>query len=413
MNIRENIRIALRSIRANWLRSLLTLSIIALGLMSLVGILTAIDGLLQSISNSFNRIGASSFTVERSYQDIQSRSNGRRRVQGDVISFRDAMNFKNEYQYVGSKVSVDLYAGGGKVAKYNKIETSPNLKLIGVDENYLDVSSFELEAGRNFTPNEINNGVNKIIIGPGVAEKLFGENMSKSLDKVITYDDNKYRVIGVTKSKGSTFGDSNDRRAMIPIGKARELYGSKRSNYNITTSITVQNQFDNAISTAIGVMRGIRGLKPTEENDFQVNKSSSLLNEIKDITKTLRLATIAIGLMTLVGAAIGLMNIMLVSVTERTKEIGVSKALGASKRNILVQFLTEAITITLLGGIVGIILGLIIGNVVTFIIGQSFIFPFAWVALGLFICIFTGVLSGLYPALKAASLDPIEALRYE
>ncbi len=413
MNVSENIRIALRSIRANWLRSLLTLSIIALGLMSLVGILTAIDGLLQSISNSFNRIGASSFTVERTYQNIQSKTQGRRRVRGKEISFRDAMEFKKRYAYQGSKVSVDLFCGNGMVATYKNNESSPNMKLVGVDENYLDVSSFELEIGRGFTANEVQNASSKIIIGPGFVDKLFNGKAEKALGKIINLDDNNYMVIGVTKSKGSTFGDSNDRRAMIPITKAREIYGTQFSNYLITTSVSVQQKFEDAISSAMGVMRNVRGLRPVDENDFSIKKSSSLMNQIKDITKTLRLATIAIGLMTLVGAAIGLMNIMLVSVTERTKEIGVSKALGATKRNILIQFLTEAITITMLGGIIGIILGLIVGNIVTFVIGQSFIFPFAWVALGLFVCIFTGILSGLYPALKAASLDPIESLRYE
>ena len=367
----------------------------------------------RDFSNSFNRIGASSFTVERSYQDIQSRSEGRRRKSGREIGFRDAMAFKEKYGYQGSKVSVDLYAGNGFVASFNNKETNPNLKLIGVDENYLEVSSFELEVGRGFSINEINNASSKIIIGPGFVDKLFDGNSEKSLGKVIIVDDNRYLVIGVTKSKGSTFGDSNDRRAMIPITKARELYGTGKSNYTITTAVSVQNQMDDAVSSAMGVMRNIRGLRPIDENDFAIKKSSSLMNEIKDFTKILRLATIAIGLMTLVGAAIGLMNIMLVSVTERTKEIGVSKALGATKRNILIQFLTEAVTITMFGGIIGIILGLIIGNAVTFVIGQSFIFPFAWVALGLFVCICTGVLSGLYPALKAASLDPIESLRYE
>lgn len=413
MNVSENIRIALRSIRANWLRSLLTLSIIALGLMSLVGILTAIDGLLQSISESFNRIGASSFTVERKYENIQSKTKGRRRIAGDVISFREAMEFKDRYAFQGSKVSIDIYAGYNLVASYKKKETNPNMKLIGVDENYLEVSSFELMAGRGFTANEINNSSAKTIIGPTIVDKLFDGKPEKALGKMVSIDDHKLLVIGVTESKGSTFGDSNDRRAMVPITLARVLYGTKKSNYTITTSITVQNTFDDAISSAMGVMRNIRGLRPIDENDFEIQKSSSLMTQIKDITKTLRLATIAIGLMTLVGAAIGLMNIMLVSVTERTREIGVSKALGATKRNILIQFLTEAVTITMMGGVIGIILGLIIGNVVTYAIGQSFIFPFAWVGLGLFVCIFTGILSGLYPALKAASLDPIESLRYE
>ena len=381
--------------------------------MSLVGILTAIDGLLQSISNSFNRIGASSFTVERKYEQIKSNRGGRRRIASEVISYRDAKEFKDRYAFSGAKTSVDFYCGNGYTVKYRKDETNPNIKITGIDDTYIEVSAFELDAGRGFTRHEIDNGSGKVIVGASIVQKLFNGNTEKALGKTILVDDHRYKIIGITKSKGSTFGDSNDRRVFIPLPLGRTRYGNRRSNFNITTSVSSQTLFEDAISQAIGVMRGIRGLRPADESDFDIKKSSSLMTQIKDITKTLRLATIAIGLMTLVGAAIGLMNIMLVTVTERTREIGVSKALGATKRNIMIQFLTEAITITLIGGIIGIILGLIMGNIVTYVIGQSFIFPFAWVALGFIVCIFTGVLSGLYPALKASSLDPIESLRYE
>ena len=381
--------------------------------MSLVGILTAIDGLLKSISDNFNRLGANSFSIERTSEQIRTKSGGRQFKQGDAISYIDATKFKDRYQFAGSKVSINLYCGGGKLVKYRKDETNPNIRITGVDENYLTVSAFELEAGRAFAQNEIEFSSPKVIIGAGIVKKLFNDNAKKAIDKYITVDDSKYKVIGVLKSKGSSFGDSNDRRVFIPISKARALYGSKRSNYNITSSVENQLLFDDAISQAIGTMRSVRSLRPVQPLDFEVERSSSLLNQLKDLTKTLRLATIAIGLMTLVGAAIGLMNIMLVTVTERTREIGISKALGATKKNILIQFLTEAVVITLIGGLIGIFLGIVIGNGVTYFIGQTFIFPVAWVTLGLVVCIFTGVLSGLYPALKASSLDPIESLRYE
>ena len=381
--------------------------------MSLVGILTAIDGLLQSISDNFNRLGANSFSIERSFERIQTKTKGRQFKQGEPIAFKEAMEFKERFDYPASKTAVSFYCGGGKVVKFRKDETNQNINIVGIDENYLEVSAFELDAGRGFAQNEITYGSNKVIIGAGLVNKLFNGKPEKAMDKTITVDDNRYKVVGALKSKGSTFGDSNDRRVFIPISKARTLYSSGKTNYSIQTSINNQLAFDEAMSQAIGIMRSVRQLRPIEPLDFDVKQSSSIMNRLKDLTKTLRLATIAIGLMTLVGAAIGLMNIMLVTVTERTREIGVSKALGATKRNILIQFLTEAITITMLGGIIGIILGIIIGNGVTFYIGQSFIFPFAWVALGFIVCIFTGVLSGLYPALKASSLDPIESLRYE
>lgn len=413
MKFAENIRIAFRSIRSNLLRSILTLTIIALGLMSLVGILTAIDGLLQSINDNFNRLGANSFKVERINETITSKTKGRQRKTGEVITFNEARQFKDRYEYGGTKVAIELFCGGGKVVQYRKEETNPNVRITGIDENYLDVSSFNLEEGRGFTINDINNSMPFAIVGASIVEKLFNGESTKALSKVIIIEGTKYKIIGVTESRGSAFGDSNDRRVFIPITKARSIYSSNRSNYDISVLVYNQQDLDNSISYAIGIMRSVRDLRPVDELDFSVEKSSSVLSTIKDLTKTLRLATIAIGFMTLVGAAIGLMNIMLVTVTERTKEIGVSKALGATKRNILIQFLTEAVVITLIGGIIGIILGLVIGNIVSIVVGQSFIFPITWVSLGLLVCIFTGVLSGLYPALKASSLDPIESLRYQ
>lgn len=208
-------------------------------------------------------------------------------------------------------------------------------------------------------------------------------------------------------------GNSGDRRIFIPIVKAKHLYGHSKTNYSITTAVANSPQIDDAISSAIGRMRNVRNLSSAQDNDFEIRKSDGILDKLKEITSELRLGTIAIALMTLLGAAIGLMNIMLVSVTERTREIGVRKALGATRSNILIQFLSEAIVICQIGGLVGIILGILVGNIVSVLMGSSFIIPWPWILLGIIVCIVVGIISGLYPALKASRLDPIESLRYE
>jgi putative ABC transport system permease protein len=223
----------------------------------------------------------------------------------------------------------------------------------------------------------------------------------------------RLKIIGILESRGASINESQDRRILIPLLTAKRFYGSANSNYRILFSVYDAVQLDNAVASATGLMRNIRRLKAFEENDFEVMKSDSLVSIIKENTLYFRLAAVIIALITLLGAAIGLMNIMLVSVTERTREIGVSKAIGATRQNILVQFLTEAVVISLLGGAFGIILGVMIGNTVTLFMGGSFIFPWLWISIALVVCTIVGLVSGLYPAMKAAQLDPIESLRYE
>lgn len=413
MNILENIKVALASIKSNFLRALLTLLIIAVGIACLVGMLTAIDTLLFSMSDSFNRMGANSMYIRPSRTTVHGRNGNRTTKRGEPINFRQAMAFKEGFDFPGAKVSINTFCQWNSVIKYADKKTNPNVRLVGIDENYLSASSYNLEEGRNFAPTEVQDGNHKIIIGYELVELLFDDDPKKAIDEIISVGNTKYKVIGVLESKGSSMNASNDRRVFIPLLNAKRYYGYAKRNYDILAFISDATKIDGAVSDATGVMRIVRQLKAAEKNDFQIRKSDGVLERLKEMTTEIRLGTIAIALITLLGAAIGLMNIMLVSVTERTREIGVRKALGATRFNIMFQFLMEAIVITILGGILGIILGIIIGLLVAQLIGGNFVIPFNWMALGIIVCVVVGVISGIYPALKASRLDPIEALRYE
>lgn len=413
MQFSEYLAQAVRSVRANLLRAILTLSIIAIGIMALVGILTSIDALLFTMNDSFSGMGANSFNIVRGSGDLHSNRHGRQEKEADPIDFRQAIEFKERFDFPAAKVSIEGLSSWDATLKYGNEKTNPTVLVFGVDENYLDINGYDLEYGRNFTTLEQEAGTLLTIIGKDIVSDLFNKNPLTALNKVIIVDNRRFTVIGILASKGATMNRSADRRILIPLLADRYLYGYPEKNYNVTVATTNSTDIDDAISLATGIMRNVRQLRASQENDFSIEQSDSLLNMLKENTARIRIATILIGLITLIGAAIGLMNIMLVSVTERTREIGISKALGATRANILNQFLTEAVLICQIGGIVGIVFGIAIGNGVAILLGGKFIMPWAWIILGLITCMIVGLASGLYPALKAAKLDPIESLRYE
>lgn len=412
MPFSEILSMAFQSIRTNMLRAVLTLLIIAFGIMALVGILTAIDAISFSLNDNFSGLGANSFSIERKWGKMKSNRGGRRQKAGEPISFRQSMEFKDRFSFP-AKVSVSFWATSFASVKHGDEKTNPNIGFVGVDENYFEVKGMDIAHGRGFSKSEVDDGQDKVVIGEEIAKKLFKNKPEKALDQVVLVGNNRYRVVGVLASKGSSMGNNNDRAVFAPLVSAKALYGTDDTDYTVIVAVNNATDMEAAESEAMGVFRQVRGLRPGDEEDFEVFTSNSLLSILKDNTVTLRLATIAIGLMTLLGAAIGLMNIMLVSVTERTREIGIYKALGATRRSIMLQFLTEAIVICQIGGLVGIFLGILMGNIVTPIMGGTFLIPWGWMFLGFTLCMIVGVLSGFYPAMKAARLDPIESLRYE
>ena len=408
---RENIRIAWASILSNKLRAILTVLIIAIGIMSLVGILTAVDSIKNTISNEFLDMGANTFSIVKKRNYVYGHEGSKRQTAIKNISYDDAKSFSKNYNFP-AWVSLSVDGTWGATVKYKSEKTNPNIYVQGVDVGYLNTSGYNIQRGRNFLDEEVLSGNFVVVLGNSIAETLFCHN-ENPIGQYINIGNAKYRVIGVLQNKGTSFGGEGDRFCLLPLNNVRQTFPTAGYSYEINVKPYSSEQLEEAISEAEGTFRNIRKLTIYDDNDFEISKSDNLAKMLIENISVVTIGATIIGLITLLGATIGLMNIMLVSVSERTREIGIRKAIGAQSATIKQQFLFEAIFIGQLGGVLGIILGIIAGNLVSFATKAPFYIPWLWIGLGVLLCLLVGVISGYFPAVKASKLNPIIALRYE
>ena len=426
MKLRDTIRLAYRTVRSNKVRSGITVAIIAFGIMALVGINTAIEAMKQKFTESFSSMGANGFTIRfremrvnfgGGNSELKKTTKGKLREKksnlSKPITRAQAEAFKNNFHYP-AQIGIYIFGQRDVVASTRDKKTNPTVRVYGVDENYIDLNGFSIAGGRNLNKLDVESGRNVCLIGKDVAARLFGDATDRPVEKIIKINSIPFRVVGTLQSKGSTLGMSWDNTILMPYMTVRRFFNNNpNASFSIQVKVPDVKFMEGAIGEAQGTMRPIRRLATIEEDNFLIDKSDSLVEMLMRNLSFITIAAVVIGIITLAGAAIGLMNIMLVAVTERTKEIGLVKAIGGKKKSVRIQFLSEAVIISMLGAGFGIALGVLLGNIVSLLMSTSFIVPWMWVIGGAVICLITGVLAGLYPAFKAGRLNPIEALRYE
>jgi len=406
---KDLLKLALSSLGANKLRTSLTILGVAIGVFSVVGVMTTLSAIGQSIEGGLSFLAANVFQIQRE-PAIQFGGHDAEWRKRPRIQPRQALDFKDAMESYGIPVSVMAYDGGERV-KYKDKQTSPRITVVGTNENYLATNKFEMNYGRNLNNTDLEFNRPVVVIGQEIEETLFSNEYP--IGKTVILDGDRYEVVGVLQKRGDIFGQSMDGLALIPITRF------VASNWNRWRSMEMSVQAPSADAmqavqdVAIGQMRIIRGLEPEDANDFELSSNDSLQEAFGKIARVVGTGGLMISAIALLCSGIGIMNIMLVSVTERTREIGVRKSLGARRWDILNQFLIESVFLSELGAAVGIIFGVIVGNVVASLMHVDVIVPWNWIVIAVAVCSGIGIGFGFYPAMRAAQLNPVDALRYE
>ncbi len=406
--LKESFWMAIEAIRQNKLRSILTLLGISIGVFSVIGVMTAIRTLESSVESGLNVFAVNTFVIQK-YPEISFGEERRKHRNRKNIDY-DLYKKLKDRATLPVLVSVSERSQVRNVKYKDKIVKN-YVELFGGDEGSIRTFKTYIGDGRNIAPDDVRYARNVCVLGMDVVDKLFP--FENPISKKIQIEGLNYYVVGVAERQGEAFGQSQDNYIAIPITSYLQKFSSKWTTLSINVEAASEKDYDKTREEAIGIMRTIRKVKPGEENDFEIITSGEMIETLSGFTSGIKLFALAVSIIALVVAGIGIMNIMLVSVTERIKEIGIRKAIGATKQDILTQFLMEAVFLSEFGGIVGIILGISAGNIVSIFFNIPAVIPFDWAIIGLVVCSVIGIGFGIYPAWKAAQLDPIESLRFE
>ena len=405
----EIFRMALGSLRTNKLRSALTMLGVAIGVFSVIGVMTALSAIQGSIETGLSFLGSNIFQFAK-YPVINNGGNAEQKYRNRKdISLDNANEFIRLMGGEANAIALKVFDGGRPIS--NGPVTLQGRTVVGTNEHFLTANSYAIAYGRNISPDDVELARNVTVVGASIQKKLFPSE--SALGKTVKVNSKPYTIIGVLDEKGSSFGNSQDELVLVPLTKFFSDFGHENRTVNIAIQSTSQATYNDTFDKAVGAMRAARGLKLGQDNDFEIYSNDTLLTAFAQVADTVRVGAFVVSVIALLAAGIGIMNIMLVSVTERTREIGVRKAIGARKYDIIKQFLIEAVLLSELGGLAGIFTGVVGGNGVALAFDMSMVFPWLWAATGLLVCSMIGIGFGSYPAWKAASLHPIEALRYE